>query len=90
MCVFFNNFPSFDFTFFTLIIHNIHVKFHVKLILFTIRFINLYFVYNLKFKKIKFSHFINEIVIDFLLKVEGHKVIQFVQKYVQNIKLLIK
>ena len=46
-------------------IFDMHVKFCVNQILFTIRFINLFFLmYNLVYKNLKFKHLINDIIID--------------------------
>ena len=43
---------------------NTYVKFCVNHILFTIRFINLYFMYNFKLQHLKFKQFINDIAND--------------------------
>ena len=41
------------------------VTFHANWMLFTIRSINLFLIYNLDYKNLKFKYFIDEIVIDF-------------------------
>ena len=40
-----------------------HVEFHVNQMLFTIRFINLFFIDNFRLQKHKFKHLIDNIVI---------------------------
>ena len=48
-----------------LYVFNTYVKFHVNQILFIIRFINLFFIYNLTCENFNFAHLIYNIVIDF-------------------------
>ena len=48
---------------------NTNVKFYINQILFTIRFLNLFFIHNFivkKKKSLKFKHFIDDIAINFL------------------------
>ena len=44
---------------------NIYIKFYDNRILFTIRFINLFYMYNFKLQKLEIKRLIDEIVIDF-------------------------
>ena len=46
-------------------VFNTHVKFRVNQMLFTIRSINLFFMYNLTCENFNFAHLIYNIVIDF-------------------------
>ena len=47
-----------------LYIHNMHIKFHINQILFTIRSINLFLCIILDYKNLKFKHLIDDIAID--------------------------
>ena len=45
---------------------NTYVKFYDNRMLFTIRFINLFFMYNFRLQKLEIKHLIDDIVIDHL------------------------
>ena len=49
-----------------LYVFNMHVKFHVNKILFSIQSMNLYFIDNFKLQKLKIKCLIDNIAIDFL------------------------
>ena len=57
-------FENLTFGLYVLYVLNTHVKFHANQMLFTIQFINLFFVYNFILKKLKFKHLIDNITTD--------------------------
>ena len=77
MTIYFENLTIWLHDFYVL---NMYIKFLIKRILFTIRFINLFFMHNFKLKKFKFKHLVDNITIH----------LWFYGKFVESLQMIQK